>query len=175
MHVRFFQGGFPKVPDTRVNVNYKLSSWPGFYDYTYSGVFWDRSATRGFLSRQMMEADGGFHQFVNFQSWRYLAAINLRLDLPSPLPVRVFGDFGYSSTAYPLSANGFTHFFWSAGFTLHILDEALAVHFPIIFSKAIRYNLELNGLAGLDRQIRFVVDFQRLNPRRLYRWFRFLN
>lgn len=174
-HLRFFQGGFPSAPNTRVNVNYKLSSWPGFYDYTYSGVFWDRSAERGFLSRQMMEADGGFHQFVNFQSWRYMAALNLRLDLPSPFPVRLFGDFGYTSTAYPVSNGQTTRFFWSAGLTLHVLDEALAVHFPLVFSSAIRRNMELNNATSLDRQIRFVVDFQRLNPRKLTRWFRFLN
>lgn len=175
LHIRFFQGGFPWTPDTRINVNYKLSSWPGFYDYTYSGIFWDRSATRGFLSRQMTEADGGFHQFVNYQSLQYLAALNLRLDLPRPLPVRVFGDVGYTSTAYPTGAGKNVHLFWSAGLTLHLLDEALAVHFPLFFSSAIRRSLEINNVQGLDRQIRFVVDFHRLNPRRLTEWFRFLN
>ncbi|MCX7649073.1 MAG: hypothetical protein N2050_00790, partial [Flavobacteriales bacterium] len=61
------------------------------------------------------------------------------------------------------------------GLTLHLLDEALAVHFPLFFSSAIRRSLEINNALSLDRQIRFVVDFHRLNPRRLTEWFRFLN
>ncbi|MCS6982327.1 MAG: M1 family metallopeptidase [Flavobacteriales bacterium] len=175
LHVRFFQGGFPWVPDTRINVNYKLSAWPGIYDYTYSGIFWDRSATRGLLARQMMEADGGFRQFVNFQSFRYLAALNLRLDFPRPVPARFFVDLGYTSTAYPGYQGKATHHFWSAGFTCHLLDETVAVHFPLFYCRAIKQFLSLNNSHTWHQQIRFVVDFNRLNPRRILNGLKFLN
>jgi len=174
-HFRFFQGWFPTEPTTFINTNFKLSGWPGFYDYTYSGMFWDRSAQEGFLSRQMVMADGGFRQFFSFNSRRYLAAVNAKMDFPNPVPARLFFDLGFTDGYYPTFNFKATRFFWSAGVTLQFLNESVAIHFPLIFSPALRYNLELNGASNLAQQIRFVFDLNKLNPRKPEKFLRFLN
>jgi hypothetical protein len=74
----------------------------------------------------------------------FVAALNLRADLPRRLPfglpIKPYFDIGYYDDATPLGSNRpkREQLLWSGGFLLEMLDGTLEVYFPVVHAKPLR-------------------------------------
>ncbi|MEZ4964799.1 MAG: M1 family metallopeptidase [Saprospiraceae bacterium] len=156
--LRFFAGGF--LQNDRRNrgiiagdpAQASLALNPqGFNDYRFDQVFLDRSGTEGILARQVSVTEGGFkgafgapYAGTTGNSNNFIAAINLKADLPRRLPLGIplkpWFDIGYFDDATPLGENrpGSEQLLWSGGFALEFFGGALNVYFPLVNSKTLK-------------------------------------
>ncbi|MFM7767383.1 MAG: M1 family metallopeptidase, partial [Bacteroidota bacterium] len=94
LDVRFFAGTF-LFNETIRNYNFKMSSWSGADDYLFDGIFLGRNEVEGLWSRQMLVRDGGFITPMALgQSGKWLVALHISSDNPTPLPIRPFFNLG---------------------------------------------------------------------------------
>lgn len=123
----------------------------GFNDYRFDQVFVGRTDDVGFFSRQVGQTEGGFKHALGAQyanrtgnSNNFIAALNLRADLPQRLPLglplKPYFDIGYFDDATPLGRNRplEEQILWSGGFLLEFLNGTLEVYFPIVHAKPLR-------------------------------------
>jgi hypothetical protein len=119
----------------------------GFNDYRFDEVFLGRTDRRGFLARQVSQTEGGFknafgpaYAQVFGNSNDFIAALNLRADLPFPLPFKPYFDLGYFRDATPLGASRplSEQLVWSGGLMLEILRGRFEMYFPLVHSTALR-------------------------------------
>ncbi|MEQ1743986.1 MAG: M1 family metallopeptidase [Saprospiraceae bacterium] len=120
----------------------------GFNDYRFDQIFLGRSDDEGFFSRQVSQTEGGFktafgapYAGVLGSSNNFVAALNLRADLPGRLPlglpVKPYFDIGYFDDATPLGAGRplRERLLWSGGFLLEFFKGGLEVYFPVVSAK----------------------------------------
>lgn len=147
-HLRTFIGGFPhntrreagNVSSPSTRGSYALA-FQGINDYRFEEVFYGRSEYSGFSSRQVQIREGGFKTalgpaFGDGQSNHFIAAINLRSDLPLPfrLPIQVYSDLGYWSdrTFFGRNKTVLDQLWWDLGLQLSLLDDRMQVFFPLV-------------------------------------------
>ena len=125
----------------------------GAWDYRYDYHFIGRNVNEGLGAQQVALADGGFktpftRAFDEGVTNRYLVAINLLADLPQLpewLPVRPYGDAGYTASFANRTAQGpfDPNIFWSFGLELTLIKNLIQVYFPILSSENInRFHAE---------------------------------
>ena len=148
----------------------------GFNDYRFDQIFLGRSADDGFLSRQVSQTEGGFknafgaaYAGVVGNSNNFIAALNLKADLPRRLPwgipLKPWFDIGYFDDATPLGQGRplREQLLWSGGLMLELADGACEVYFPLVNSPALR---DVHRAYGGDNYWRRISWSFRLNRNR---------
>jgi len=146
---RFFAGAFLQNSNRDGSVeSVALSLNPqGFNDYRYDQVFFGRTETSGFISRQVSQTDGGFKSAFGKpnagnlgNSNSFVLALNLKADLPQQLPlgipIKPWFDIGYFDDATSIGANRplKEQILWSGGLLLELGKGVFEMYFPLINS-----------------------------------------
>ncbi len=139
----------------------------GSNDYAYDEWYFGRTETEGFLFRQMALRQGSFKAYTPFGAYKsWIIALNLSVDLPVPLPIRLYADIGTTENlktdlkkAYDLDAG----YSYNAGLCFSIAKNAIDIYFPLLLSEEIKKFNETNDIRYRE-QIRFVFDISKLNP-----------
>ncbi|MCI5057004.1 MAG: hypothetical protein MRY83_12895, partial [Flavobacteriales bacterium] len=159
--VRAFAGKFITNETTHPRFNWRADGTMGaaflgaYTDFNYDKLFLGRTETRGLLSQQFYEDQGGFKSFNPIgQSNDWIAALNLKIDLPIPLPLGFFTDFAVNSN------NDFTYDF---GVHCILLKDIIEVYVPLGYSKNLQEAIDLSGRSFGD-QIRFVLNLPAMGP-----------
>ncbi len=171
LDIRFFAGTFLGKPTTVLDYRYRLSGHPGFWDYKFDNYYLGRAETRGLSSRQFFEYDGGFKVLTPLgQTDRWMVALNLKASLPGPIPIKPYLDLGMYRQVTKVVNTGElikeVKFSYSGGVMIAIINDVLEVFIPLYHSKDIRDYLALTG-SKWHQQIRFRLNMQELNPRRI--------
>lgn len=168
IHFRAFAGAFlnknGNVNEFDYDARFRLSSFRGFQDYRFENNFIGRNEFSGFWSRQIAQADGGFVNsgFLG-QSWDYLAAANIKFELPLPLPINIFANVAHYKNEEPDRVN----FIYEAGASITVLKGICEVYFPFVYSSAIDGALKLQGFDNFGSRIRFTLALEKLAPEQL--------
>ncbi|MBK9335983.1 MAG: M1 family metallopeptidase [Lewinellaceae bacterium] len=149
----------------------------GFNDYRFDQVFLGRSEVDGFFSRQVSQTEGGFKNAfgapfaqVLGNSNNFIAALNLRADLPSRLPlglpIKPYFDIGYFDDATPLGAArpSSEQLLWSGGFLVEILNGSVEVYFPLVNAKPLRDRYAEVAGNNYFRRISWSIRLGRVGP-----------
>lgn len=125
------------MPGTLSLIGYNMN------DYAYDLLtFVDRSAQDGFWSRQISMHTGGFKTAISNafgvgQSNRFVASVNLKMDLPFGTFIKPFFDFGVYGYLPTVSEGYSTKILYSAGLVFEILKDKFEIYLPLINSKEI--------------------------------------
>jgi len=118
-----------------------------------------RAETSGVLSGQFVENDGGFKNEVNkdslanAQTW--LTALNVQTPIIRKLPVLLYADIGWTSSAPE-------DIIYGGGAALELFGNILKVYFPFYVSTELPHT-------QYEKNIRFVFNVAALNPFELLR------
>ncbi len=155
----------------------------GFNDYRFDQVFLGRTDTRGFLARQVSQTEGGFknafgpaYAQVFGNSNDFIAALNLRADLPFRMPFKPYFDLGYFRDATPLGASRSLQeqLVWSGGLMLEVLRGHLEVYFPLVHSSALS-QLYTSATSNYAQHITWSIRLPHLRARDREQLFQWLN
>ncbi|NNF02412.1 MAG: hypothetical protein HKN22_06980, partial [Bacteroidia bacterium] len=165
--LRFFAGKFIVNNSTSPVYNFRMDGGPGTigvnYDYQFEHLYLGRTERDGILFQQFYVRDGGFKiQSPVGQSNDWLAAMNVMVDLPGPLPIKLYCDFGTYSNAAKISSLD-NKVLISGGLMLNIAKDVVEVYFPLFESSDIENYLETNQVEFLE-QVRFVLNLKALSP-----------
>jgi hypothetical protein len=159
---RLFVGAFVHNETVR-NYNFKMSSWGGSDDYMFDGMYLGRNESSGLWSRQMLIRDGGFiNPMALGQSGKWLAAIHLSTDNPTPLPIRAFLNVGTYEGINSIFEDLQNKFMYEGGLSLAIAKDIIEIHVPLFQSEDIQRTLETNNITFAER-IRFVLDLNKVS------------
>ena len=150
------------------NYQTNLSGRGGSRDYLFDHYYLGRSASDGFLSRQLFMDQGQFKFApINLLSSNILAAsINLRADFPSKwIPIKLYADIGLIYTN-DIFSEGNALIALQVGAMLSLFNEAFEVYFPFFSSSDIKDFYELNA-PNYKQRITFSLDLNKLNPHKL--------
>lgn len=162
LDVRFFAGTFLYNQTTR-NYNFKMSSWRGSDDYLFDGIYLGRNELEGLWSRQMLVRDGGFITPMALgQSGKWLTALHISSDNPTPIPIRPFLNIGTYEGINRVFPDIKSQFMYEGGLTFSIIKGIAEVHFPLFNSADIDRTLEVNNVKFAEK-IRFVLDLSKLS------------
>ncbi|MBK7096624.1 MAG: hypothetical protein IPH57_16750 [Saprospiraceae bacterium] len=110
-------------------------------DYSYNDTrFFDRSAQDGFGIRQLITTTGGFKTGISNsygigQSNKYVAAMNLRMDLPFNIFIKPFFDIGIYGDL-PTLAEGYSNkLIYSGGFLIE--TPFIEIYLPLFNSSVV--------------------------------------
>jgi hypothetical protein len=174
---RFFAGCFLQNTlrghDITDPISFALNP-QGFNDYRFDGLFFGRSDNSGSLSRQVSQTEGGFKTafgapFIKTigNSYDYIAAVNLKADLPQRLPwgipLKPYFDIGY----FKLAGTGHTmdeQLMWSGGFMLEFFKGGLEVYLPVVNCKAISNLYHETGGGNYLKWISWSIRLGSLDP-----------
>lgn len=162
LNIRLFAGSFLDKPNPAGlrDYRFRMSGIRGEQDYLFDYIYLGRTETEGVLSRQFVEADGAFKVYTNYgQSSNWIAALNLKAQLPVPL-FGVFADFGTTDKNALLNDN----LLYDAGFYVSIGRDIFNVYFPLAMSKDIKENLKVIGSDQFIERVRFTLNLHLLNP-----------
>jgi len=162
IQLRAFGGGFLQSRPTTFAIGMS-----GSFDYRYQTAFLDRqriSNTFTQFNHQTDNRDGGFRSFVPVASTKWLAALNLQVDVPR-LPLAVFADLGYSPSTSIIGAidpdASSQRVFYDAGLTVPLLRNFLEFYIPVA-------GTQFGGLPDSRQQftdnIRFVLNLSEYSP-----------
>jgi len=149
----------------------------GFNDYRFDQAFFGRSDDTGLFSRQVSQTEGGFktafgapYAQVLGNSNNFIAALNLRADLPGRLPLGIplkpYFDIGYFDDATPLGAGRplEQRLLWSGGFLLEFFNGSIEFYFPVVSAKPLSdLYAEASGGSYL-RRISWSIRLGRVGP-----------
>ncbi len=152
-------------------------------DFTYSNYFVGRNEQQGWMSQQIAERDGFFKVYTPMRSEpvgtsdNWLASINLTADIPDKInpfarlpfkiPVKAFADIGTFSGAWNDDAST-GKFVYDGGIQLSLLNEAVSVYFPLLYSKVYRdYYKSIYGNKYFGKTISFSINIENLKPKKL--------
>lgn len=159
--VRVFAGTvLTKSYSTNQSNYFSLS---GNNDYTFDKAFFDRY---NLYRNQFHELDGAFKSNTFTGTVKNLIGINVKAPLKIKFPIGVFADAAYSSANEKINNLNFNY---DAGIYIPIVNDIFEVYFPIVY--------ETNGIP-IDRKtqlVRFILDFQAINPFKLKRSIDLLN
>lgn len=152
-------------------------------DFTFSNYFIGRNEQQGWMSQQIIERDGFFKVYTPMRSEpvgksdNWLAAINLTADIPGNIdpfaklpfkvPIKFFADIGTFSGAWNDDAST-GKFVYDAGVQLSLLNEAINIYFPLLYSKVYRdYYKSIYGEKYFAKTISFSITIENLKPKKL--------
>ena len=144
----------------------------GYTDHTFENYFFGRTEQSGFLSRQLVESEGGFKMplssaFSVGMSNDYLVSINLKVDAPFGysdfIKVRPYLDAALTSTKQVSSEDLSTTFLYAGGLALEI-GNVVGVYLPVLYSE--EFDAPLAG-RNLFSKVSFKLNINKLNPWRL--------
>jgi len=143
------------------------SSTSGTKDYAYDNLYFGRTETEEFISRQIALRDGAFKAYTPFGSFKKnLFALNLDIDLPINFPLGFYIDLGTTDglkedirSAYNLDVS----VSYSAGISFKVISNLVAIYIPLINSKEINEYYSFSE-TSFGEKIRFTFNINELNP-----------
>jgi hypothetical protein len=134
-------------------------------------VFVDRGSQDQVNSRQIAKDQGGFKTptaLGSSDSW--LAALNMELDLPFPLPLSVYGSWGAAPYTEVTTTGNVSKWdsYYEAGIGVRLVRDIAEVWVPLAVSKNIQDVYDSNGVQFGDR-IRIVLALEKLDPTKALR------
>ncbi len=164
IHARVFAGAFIYNNEKIRNYNFRMSSVTGYGDYLYDDLYLGRTEIEDLPGHQFTIRDGGFKIPTAFgQTNKWLAAINLIVDLPTPAPLALFVDAGTYEGIGTIVPDITNKLMYDGGVAVIIARDILEVYVPLFKSKDITRNLDTNGSKFID-QIRFVLNLNNIAP-----------
>jgi hypothetical protein len=142
LYVRAFAGKFFNInnPASFTNDRYYLNStFSGANDYLYDDTYIGRNEREGLASQQVSIREGGLKIPTPFlasplgRNDNWLAAINLKSDLPVKLPIRLFLDVAVFADASKLNPSG-DKILFDGGVEFHIKDM-VNIYVPLVMSR----------------------------------------
>ncbi len=182
IHLRTYIGAFifntQKNAGGVSNLNFARSSLSlisqGFSDPWFDDFYRGRSEGEGFLSQQIHTNQGGFKTPTSGvqglgQSNSFVAALNIKIDLPMNFPsyipaIRPYLDLGYFKDSRPTAIDATFNegLIASGGIALEFLDGRIGVYLPLFGTDNVQNILKQKG--KYFSRIAFSVDLNRLNP-----------
>ena len=150
VQLRLFAGTIFTNTDSYGQANFFSVS--GNNDYTYDKAFFNR---RDVNSQQFHELDGGFKSNTNTTTTKNLLSLNIKAPLKTKLPIGVFADAALATDKFK---SGFGNAYADFGVYLPIVTDVFEVYFPVLNSEG------LNNTNKYSDQIRFIIDFQAIQP-----------
>ena len=144
-----------------------LSGANGIYDYKYDQLFLGRNINRyDMLSQQFARTQGGFRMFAPIVSDTWLSTFSLDVELPIPLGISLFSDFGFYPSYNVASGTYTTETAYDFGATLNMFGGNLKIHFPFAYSSLFKDFYEINDYQYMQR-VRFELKLNEMNPLKL--------
>ncbi|RQO31238.1 hypothetical protein DBR32_04515 [Taibaiella sp. KBW10] len=150
------------------------ATYSGWNDYLYDQTFIGRNMQTGLAAQQIYLKEGGMKMPTLMYSnpigltndW--MAALNLKIDLPIGLPIQIFADFMTFAKAKEVNPNQ-SRFLYDAGITVK-LTPYLDVNLPILMSpEYTEYKTSILGKNAFGKTITFNVNLDKLYWPRLQR------
>ena len=131
-------------------------------DYLYDNILLGRSETKGILSQQFVETDGGFKFYspIVGRSSKWLVALNMKSSLGNAkIPINLYADIG--TTAPDGIVND--KLLYDAGVCISLPKKIFEIYFPILLCQDFKDYKTLNGLKYKET-IRFTLNLNLINP-----------
>ncbi|HTN45514.1 MAG TPA: M1 family metallopeptidase [Flavipsychrobacter sp.] len=171
LYVRAFAGKFFHVnnPASFNNDRYYLNStFSGVNDYLYDDTYIGRNEREGLASQQVSMREGGLKIPTPFlasplgRNDNWLAAINLKSDLPVKLPIRLFLDVAVFADASKLNPSG-DKILFDGGVEFHIKDM-VNLYIPLVMSRDFKdYFNTIVVKNKFMRSITFSIQLDKIN------------
>ncbi|NLN73841.1 MAG: hypothetical protein GX140_06315 [Bacteroidales bacterium] len=165
---RIFAGYMTPHYDTYYSPGFKFQTSgisaksSGDSDYLFDEVFFGRSETSGFWSRQMVQSEGGFKTYTPLGNSLWMSSINASVSIPRLEILRLFaGILSFDKANEQLQNNEI--FLYEAGIELRLWKDALSVSVPLLISPDMKRIENLYGHKWHNR-IRFVLNLKAINP-----------
>lgn len=150
------------------------STYTGWNDYLYDGIFFGRNMQSGFAAQQISIKEGGMKMPTLFYSNQiglsndWLAALNVNIDLPIGLPIQLFADFTTFADAGKINPNG-SKVLYDAGLKIH-LAKFVEVNVPVLMSREYtEYRKSILGKNAFWKSITFNINLDQVYWSRLQR------
>lgn len=151
---RFFAGTIFSTTNAENQSNF--FSLSGNNDYTYDKVFFNRYSI---YKQQFHETDGAFKSNTFSGTVRNMIGVNIKAPLKLKFPIGVFLDGAYSNT-HQLKGSAFDGDF---GIYIPLITDIAEIYFPIVYTQ------RLYSTPSYKETIRFMLDFQAMQPLNLRR------
>ena len=165
-YARGFAGWLPHYddPDAVALFFFNGISSQGFYskDFMYEELLFGRSDQSGLFSQQVFLKDAQLKTLYNggiSDSW--MASVGLASDIPLPVPFQFYIDL----VLFPDPVEDDVRLSYSAGVSIVLVKDAMAIYIPLLESSDIRESLVYEERNFLER-ISFVFDLNKLSPRK---------
>ena len=128
----------------------------GSLDYTYDRAFFNRAGNQ----QQFYNGDASFKSNMFSQTYKSMLGVNIKIPTKIILPIGFFADAAYASISQNLSS---ADLYYDYGLYLPIVKDLVEVYFPIGTS------VKINNSINYTERIRFMIDFNVLQPLNLIR------
>ncbi len=171
LYIRAYAGKFIYLNNqSSVESRYLLNStFRGENDFLYDDTYIGRSEQEGFGAHQISLREGGMKIATPLyanpigRSDNWLAAINVKTDLPIKLPVRIFADVATFAKASKLNPSG-QKILFDAGFEIFLLNDLVNIYVPVVMSRDYQdYTKTFYPDNRLLRTITFSIQLQNIN------------
>ncbi len=169
--LRGYLGKFIPINNTAdVNNRYGFAAtYSGVNDYLYDGTYIGRNAYNNFNAQQISLQEGGFKVPTFNQaahSADYMAAVNLKTDLPTKLPLRLFFDAGLIPNANPsFTKSSSSTLLYDGGVEIYLIDNVVNIYIPVLMSSD--FQNYVNSAFGhknvFAHSVTFTLQFQNIN------------
>jgi hypothetical protein len=168
LDIRFFTGAFLYSDSPNDNdFRFRISGEQSRHDYLFDRYYFDRSGVNSFFSQQFSETDGGFKVYTPLgQTWKWMAALNLKTSIPGKVPLRLYADFGTYEGAGATSLTNAVAY--DAGIELSIINNIFEIYFPVLVSSDIKKANDLNNVTYWEN-IRFKLCLEKADPFKMLR------
>ncbi|MBL0034805.1 MAG: M1 family metallopeptidase [Flavobacteriales bacterium] len=152
----------------------RLMAWRlnwGSEDLLYDHVFVDRGQPDQVSGRQIAKDQGGFKTpTLQGSSTSWIAALNMELDMPFPLPLSIYGSWGAAPYTEVTAMGNVAKWdsYYEAGIGLRFVRDVAEVWFPLTVSQNIQDEYDFNKVQFGDR-IRIVLALEKLDPTKALR------
>lgn len=175
LHVRAFAGKYFNLNNENTfsfsqRNTYLNATYTGQNDFLYEEVYFGRNEQKGLWAQQVSMQEGGLKIPTPFYanplgvSDNWLAAVNLRSDIPAKLPIKIqlFYDVATFAQAGKQNPSG-NKVLFDGGVAFNLFKEVLVINVPLVLSKD--YNDYLRSAHSKGRffkTISFSLDFKKI-------------
>lgn len=150
------------------------ATYSGWNDYLYDQTFFGRNMQSGFASQQIYLKDGGmkvptllYSNPIGFTT-DWMAALNLKVDLPIGLPVQLFADVMTFAKAKEVNPNQ-SRILYDMGLTVR-LTPYLDINVPLLMSPEYTdYKNSILGKGAFGKMITFNINMDKIYWPRIQR------
>ncbi len=176
-HIRVYAGGFPvyfkspsdiTAPNPKVYLSTVTNNTFAYWlqkDYMFDENFIDRNGRDKYVGRQVALTGGAFRSLTTFGSTsKFLTAVNLW----SPIH-RFFPIYPFLNAAVIVNDLKKVEVAAEFGLSLAIIRDMVEIHLPLLTTKNIKNNQEINGIDKLYKKFTFTLKLQLPRPMNLLR------
>lgn len=128
----------------------------GALDYTYDRAFFNRMGNQ----QQFYNGDASFKSNMYSATKQSMFGLNLKIPTKVILPIGVFADMAFASSSKDITKSDL---YYDFGLYMPLIKDLVEVYFPISTSATI------NNTINYSERIRFMIDFNVLQPLNLIR------